>query len=296
MSNIDKGPKWTGLIPEKSILNNTYVNYYNTVRSIRNNGFDNVTVLAKINARGSMEDYFSIAEYTNKNNNKLVLYTVLDGHGGYKAAAITISELPGYIFKALENTDLNQESEVQKAISQAFIDFESTIYDRVNESGTTVIMVLDIGTDYYFINLGDSRAIYFDSNLIFTTKDHKPSESIETDRIQNMGGKVVWGRVNGLISVSRSLGDFDFNKYDYTNSTYTPESGLVWSYPDITKVAKINNAKIVLATDGLWDRISNKYLIEELNKSSNHKKSLLSLYLDSRSLKSYDNITIMLIS
>ena len=42
------------------------------------------------------------------------------------------------------------------------------------------------------------------------SRDHKPSDGCERARIEAHGGYVTNGRLLGVISVSRSLGDFNF--------------------------------------------------------------------------------------
>ena len=41
------------------------------------------------------------------------------------------------------------------------------------------------------------------------TRDHKPCDREEKRQVERAGGKVVDGRVNGDLGVSRALGDYD---------------------------------------------------------------------------------------
>ena len=41
------------------------------------------------------------------------------------------------------------------------------------------------------------------------TRDHKPSDREEKRQVERAGGKVIDGRVNGDLGVSRALGDYD---------------------------------------------------------------------------------------
>ena len=60
-----------------------------------------------------------------------------------------------------------------------------------------------------FSNCGDSRGVLSvrgdggGSNPALATQDHKPSNTIERERIQNAGGNVMIQRVNGSLAVSR---------------------------------------------------------------------------------------------
>lgn len=42
------------------------------------------------------------------------------------------------------------------------------------------------------------------------SEDHKPENSQEHARIQRAGGFVEEGRVNGMLALSRALGDFEY--------------------------------------------------------------------------------------
>ena len=60
-------------------------------------------------------------------------------------------------------------------------------------SGSCAIIILIIGDMCYTINLGDSRAIYsYDTGKKFyqLSRDQKPNDQIEKDRIYNGGGSI----------------------------------------------------------------------------------------------------------
>jgi len=42
------------------------------------------------------------------------------------------------------------------------------------------------------------------------SEDHKPENAGELSRIQRAGGFVEDGRVNGMLALSRALGDFEY--------------------------------------------------------------------------------------
>ena len=44
------------------------------------------------------------------------------------------------------------------------------------------------------------------------SKDHKPDNEEEYERIESGGGFVHDGRVQGILAVSRAIGDWDFKK------------------------------------------------------------------------------------
>jgi protein phosphatase PTC1 len=71
--------------------------------------------------------------------------------------------------------------------------------------------------------------------------DHKPSLPEEVERISSAGGFVAMGRVNGILAVSRALGDHMMKKFVICDPfihelELTPE-----------------DTHIIVACDGVWD-------------------------------------------
>jgi serine/threonine protein phosphatase PrpC len=88
-----------------------------------------------------------------------------------------------------------------------------------SDSGTTANVVLFTPQWILCANAGDSRSVYSKSmsgNQITTplSYDHKPEEDAESQRIQDAGGFVRAGRVDGDLAVSRGLGDFRFKNVE----------------------------------------------------------------------------------
>lgn len=67
---------------------------------------------------------------------------------------------------------------------------------------------------FLYANTGDSRQLHRDINLYSSTRDHKPNDPDEKERILLNGGTVQESisvyRVNGNLSVARTVGDFDY--------------------------------------------------------------------------------------
>ena len=82
-------------------------------------------------------------------------------------------------------------------------------YQEDSHAGCTANVCLITPEFIYVANAGDSRAVY--STLKGETKqlskDHKPEDKVEIDRITKAGGEVTGGRVNGNLNLSRAIGD-----------------------------------------------------------------------------------------
>lgn len=85
--------------------------------------------------------------------------------------------------------------------------------------------------------------------VVALTEDHKPNQERERKRIESEGGVVIWAgtwRVGGVLAVSRAFGDRPLKRY-------------VIACPDVRHDnLDSGEESIILASDGLWDVVSNK--------------------------------------
>jgi serine/threonine protein phosphatase PrpC len=109
----------------------------------------------------------------------------------------------------------------------------------------------------YVAHVGDSRAVLVTRSAArFLTEDHVPTRQDEADRIHHAGGGVFKGRVNGVLAVSRALGDISLKS-------------AVISTPDVLKLSlSPDDCCLVLATDGLWDFVDEHDVYKVLSEDS----------------------------
>ncbi|OMP11874.1 phosphatase 2C (PP2C)-like protein [Corchorus olitorius] len=148
-------------------------------------------------------------------------------------------------------------------------------------SGTTALTIIKQGEHLVIANVGDSRAVLAttsdDGNLVplQLTVDFKPNIPEEAERITQSKGRVfclrdepgvyrVWmpnGDSPGL-AISRAFGDYCVKEF-----------GLI-SVPDVTqRNITTNDHFVILATDGVWDVISNEEAVEIVSSTSEREKS-----------------------
>lgn len=120
------------------------------------------------------------------------------------------------------------------------------------------------------------------ARTLIVTTDHKPNDEKEKKRIEEAGGLVIFSkmdgvpRLNGKIAVSRSLGDLhdpnvdgymsqepDFqevNLAELGKSVRYSVPPLIHSLlsPPQTSDRAVKSLILVLACDGLWDKLSNQ--------------------------------------
>lgn len=78
----------------------------------------------------------------------------------------------------------------------------------------------------YCANAGDARGVLCRAGkAVRLTYDHKGSDKQEAKRITDAGGFVMGGRVNGVLAVTRSLGDSSMKEF-VVGAPYTTETEL----------------------------------------------------------------------
>lgn len=142
-------------------------------------------------------------------------------------------------------------------------------------SGTTAVTIVKQGEDLVIANVGDSRAILGtkaeDDTLeaVQLTVDLKPNLPNEAERIRRCKGRVfalddepevarVWLPYDDApgLAMARAFGDFCLKDF-----------GLI-AVPEIAYRTLTNRDQfIVLATDGIWDVLSNKEVVDIVSKA-----------------------------
>lgn len=100
-------------------------------------------------------------------------------------------------------------------------------------------------------NCGDSRAVLCrNGTSIELTQSHRPCDPDERARVEQAGGFVSCGRINGLLNVSRAFGDHWMKS-------------IVPCMPHVTTVEIDERVDefVVLGCDGLWDFVSDEIVI-----------------------------------
>lgn len=114
-------------------------------------------------------------------------------------------------------------------------------------------MILLTKTHIYCANAGDARGVLCEKGkALDLSKDHKPDLPEERKRVQAAGHYVEDGRVDGVIAISKAIGD-----WEYKSLKLAPEKMAVSAYPDVTTTAITKDSDfIICACDGIWDCMS----------------------------------------
>lgn len=155
---------------------------------------------------------------------------------------------------------------------------------------TAVIAIVDQSDTVYIANVGDSRAVLCSGALaVDLTIDHKADESKERQRIEQAGGFVHNGRLNGVLAISRAFGDIMHKTGQQFIAT-----------PDVTchKVSE-QDEFIILASDGLFDGITSQQAVnfvrQKMKKHGDVQLAAQELVMKGLDLFGHDNITAVIL-
>lgn len=211
-------------------------------------------------------------------------FGVYDGHGGSQVAnycrdrvhfalAEELKFMKGESVKGSIRDTV--QSQWEKAFTNCFLRVDDEVGGRVSRGigdafdiksepvapetvGSTAVVALICSSHIIVSNCGDSRAvIYRGKEAIALSNDHKPNREDEYARIEAAGGKVIqWNghRVFGVLAMSRSIGD------RYLKPWIIPD-------PEVTFLPRAREDEcLVLASDGLWDVMTNEEACEVARK------------------------------
>mmetsp|Transcript_22955 Transcript_22955/g.54390 ORF Transcript_22955/g.54390 Transcript_22955/m.54390 type:complete len:508 (+) Transcript_22955:373-1896(+) len=220
----------------------------------------------------------------------LSFFGVYDGHGGKEAADYLVAKLHANFAKELKKLSRSRIC-VKTALKQAFKATDRALIDMISanqadqdppthvtprrsldapglapewrwsepvigrheSSGAAAAAALLIGKDLYVAHLGDCRVVLCrGGECKELTKDHTHHNWAEKERVDNDGGSWEQERLNGVLSVCRAFGDFDYGNR-------TKHKGLS-ADPDVRQEEIADDDEFLLvASDGLWSEDNGAY-------------------------------------
>jgi len=136
----------------------------------------------------------------------------------------------------------------------------------------------------YSANAGDARGVLCRAGkAVRLTYDHKGSDKQEAKRITDAGGFVMSGRVNGVLAVTRSLGDSSMKEF-VVGAPYTTETELC-----------DEDEFLILACDGLWDVTSDQAAVDLIHDVEDAQVASQMLLKDALANHTSDNITVLVV-
>ncbi|ODQ64717.1 protein serine/threonine phosphatase 2C [Nadsonia fulvescens var. elongata DSM 6958] len=137
----------------------------------------------------------------------------------------------------------------------------------------------------YTANVGDSRIILCrGGKALRLSYDHKGTDKYEASRITNAGGIMINGRVNGMLAVTRALGD-----------TYVKEFVTGHPYTTVTKINALTDEFLIVACDGLFDVCKDQQAVDLVRNIRDPKAASQALVDYALDNFSSDNLSVMVI-
>lgn len=233
--------------------------------------------------RRTMEDQHVTLE-SFAGDKDMAFFGVFDGHGG-KGAAEYCKE---HFANTLEKNVKASGGKLAGVLTKTYEDVDAAMKDSVPHAGSTAVTVLVTrkkgAKTVYTANAGDARGMVVrDGKALRFTIEHKPTEESEAKRVEAAGGFIVSQRVNGLLAVTRSLGDHLMKEY-------------VIGTPHVTehKLSDKDTA-IILACDGVWDVMEDQEAVDLIKGETDATAAAEKICKQSLSRGTTDNVTVMVI-
>lgn len=202
-------------------------------------------------------------------------FGLYDGHGGSRCSEYLRQHLHDFILKDPELTVDPKNVILRNFIKAENLFIEEAKRNNFDRSGSCALACIIIRDKCFIANLGDSRAVLSSNkgNKVFVlSKDHKPLDEVEMNRIVQAGGYVYQNsnyntvpalvgphRVfPGRLSVSRTIGDIYAKLAQYGGN-----ANVIIPTPEIKNFRVLpEHDFILMCSDGIFDRIDNQKAVE----------------------------------
>lgn len=235
------------------------------------------------------------------------LFVIADGHRGARCVNFVIDFFPSEVQKRCANKTNNLCVQLKSAVKathdawalevlgnarnrfpknppeqkKIMAALPKDFFEKEGDSGTTLVCALvdKQKRKVYLVNLGDSRAIILQDELIVSTRDHGVPKVLEYLKNTEFAKttRVYEDRVANDLAMSASIGDF------------TPDLlGVLRTVPDVAVFSLCPSACIVLASDGLWESADTQEVL--LNPIQNAQSVITRFHQEL-----YDNTSVIVI-
>lgn len=230
---------------------------------------------SSIGPRETMEDAATIiGEYVGTNDQ---FYAIFDGHGGNKVAQYACRNLHREL-KVL----LSERNDVNDAIKEAFEKVNVVALREWSGIGCTAAILLIYKNVIYSANVGDTRIILIENgNATRITVDHKASVEDEAKLIKENGGLIINGRVNGVLALTRAIGDGEFP---------------LIREPHINKIKRKDGQYAIIACDGVWDVMTDEEAAGIATSSKNTAEAARLIRDEALKRGSSDNVSVICVN
>jgi serine/threonine protein phosphatase PrpC len=203
-------------------------------------------------------------------------YALFDGHGGREAAHHCAENLHPLIAQRYVPGE-----PLQGAIKDAIYEMHRQVTSRWICAGTTAAIAIVADNQIYTANVGDSRVILIDDGRAKRmTVDHKATVPSEKRAIIARGGRILQGRVNGILMLGRAIGDAEVAKF-------------ISCEPFMTVSPLKDDMKMIIACDGVWDVMSDQQAADIFNRCRTPTEAAQAIKAEALRRRTTDNVSVI---
>ena len=143
-------------------------------------------------------------------------------------------------------------------------------------------------------NAGDCRAVLCrKGEAIDMSQDHRPIHPPERRRVEELGGFIDDGYLNGVLSVSRALGDWDIKLPRGSPSPLIAD-------PEFRQMVLTEDDEfLIMGCDGIWDVMSSQHAVSlvrrGLQRHDDPEQCARDLVVEALHLNTFDNLTVIIV-
>ncbi|AQK41934.1 putative protein phosphatase 2C 47 [Zea mays] len=230
-------------------------------------------------------------------------YGVFDGHGGPDAAAYMKRHAMRFLFEESEFPQASQVDEVylesvESCVRRAFLQADLALADDLDisrSSGTTALTALVFGRQLVVANTGDCRAVLCRKGVAMEmSRDHRANHVEERERVAASGGYIEDGYLNGVLSVTRALGDWDMK------APGASASAALIAEPEFRRATLGEDDEfLVMGCDGIWDVMTSQHAVSlvrrGLRQHDDPARCARELVMEAKRLETADNLTVVVV-
>jgi serine/threonine protein phosphatase PrpC len=228
-------------------------------------------------SRPTMEDAMAlVGDFAGSGN---FYFAVFDGHGGSDVSKYAANNI-----HRVFNRQFSSDVTVEQALLESIAEVNEYAVRQWPEQGSTAAILIVIKDLVYTANIGDSRIVlaHPDGTIKALTVDHKATDPTEKDLVLERGGHVIMGRVNGVLALSRSLGDGALGD-------------AITAQPYTTKMRRKDGMLLIIACDGVWDVMDNETAVKIAKEKRSPQLAAAAIRDEALKRGSTDNISVIVV-
>jgi serine/threonine protein phosphatase PrpC len=206
-------------------------------------------------------------------------FAVFDGHGGSevsKYAANTIHRRFGSAFAS--------DVDPGRLLGEVIAEVDQVLSAKFPDQGSTAGIAIVIKDVIYTANVGDTRIVLAgpDGSIRQLSVDHRATDPVEKELIVKRGGRVLLGRANGILALSRSLGDGALKD-------------VITAEPFMAKARRKDGQILIVACDGVWDVLDNDTAVKIARQKTSPQAAAIAIKDEAIRRGTGDNVSVIVV-